>query len=177
MTTRPPTLREKRRYVLTRMDPAGTTVEQKDLYYAIVEAATTLWGDGMAATIVPAVVAVEGDYVFVRCVRGTERELMIALSTVIAVRDVRIALRIIAASGTMESLRARVRRRTGPFIPPSPVAPVPPADGESPGSPGLAFAGKIFIPLECEGEKVDVMEKGFKNTNRLFLTTEDLEVP
>ena len=171
MSPRPPTLREKRRYVLTRMDPAGTTVEQKDLYYSIVDAVTSLWGDGMAATIVPAVVAVEGNNVFVRCVRGTERELMIALSTITVVRDVKLALRIIAASGTMESLRERIRRQE----PASPSS-ASPAGDESREPTGLPFAGKIFIPLECEGGKVDVMEKGFKNTNRLFLTTEDLEV-
>jgi len=34
MSIRPPTLREKRRYLLARIDPAGTILEAKDLYYA-----------------------------------------------------------------------------------------------------------------------------------------------
>jgi hypothetical protein len=33
---------------------------------------------------------------------------------------------------------------------------------------------KLFQILYCYGQKVDVIEKGFKNTNRLFLTKEDL---
>jgi hypothetical protein len=34
---------------------------------------------------------------------------------------------------------------------------------------------KIFSLSQCKGQKVDVIEKGFKNTNRLFLTREDME--
>ena len=48
---------------------------------------------------------------FIRCTRGSERELMIALSTVTGCRDVRLALRMVAVSGTMESLRARIRKQ------------------------------------------------------------------
>jgi hypothetical protein len=34
---------------------------------------------------------------------------------------------------------------------------------------------KMFYICQCNGQKVDVIEKGFKNTNRLFLTKEDME--
>jgi hypothetical protein len=34
---------------------------------------------------------------------------------------------------------------------------------------------KVFHEQYCSGQKVDLIEKGFKNTNRLFLTREDLE--
>ena len=37
------------------------------------------------------------------------------------------------------------------------------------------FDKKLFKIDQCIGQKIDVIEKGFKNTNRLFLTTEDLE--
>ena len=60
MSPRPPTLREKRRYILVAVEPAGTVIDQKDLYYAISDATTSLWGDVMAAVITPAVVASEG---------------------------------------------------------------------------------------------------------------------
>ncbi|HII99642.1 MAG TPA: ribonuclease P, partial [Methanoregula sp.] len=82
MTTRPPTLRDKRRYVLVRVEPANTPLDQKDLYYAIADAITSLYGDVAAAIMIQAVVAAEGDYVFIRCRRGTERELATALSTI-----------------------------------------------------------------------------------------------
>jgi ribonuclease P/MRP protein subunit POP5 len=173
MSPRPPTLREKRRYILARIEPAGTVLEQKELYYAISDATTALWGDATTAVITPAVVALESGHVVVRCRRGTERELAIALSTVTACRDVRICLRIIAASGTIESLRSRFRKK-GPHKKEAEPAAGNGA-GEEPGLPECSFHKKTFLIVQCNGQKVDVIEKGFKNTNRLFLTREDLE--
>ncbi|MFA5266415.1 MAG: Rpp14/Pop5 family protein [Methanoregula sp.] len=174
MSTRPPTLRENRRYLLVRVEPAGTVIDQKELYYAISDAVTSLWGDTVAGVITQAVVAAENGHVIIRCLRGTEKELALALSTVTSCRDVRLALRIIAASGTIESLRERIR-------PPKPVAgqSAEPA-AELTGTDGTenvecVFAEKPFLVVQCNGQKVDVIEKGFKNTHRLFLTRSDLE--
>ena len=162
MTPRPPTLRDKRRYLLVRVEPAGTPVNQKELYYAIADAITSLYGDAAAAIMIQAVVAAEADHVFIRCRRGTERELATAITTVFSCCDNRIALRTIAASGTMESLRERIRR-----------------DG-SPGSVSesredVVIDNLTFTPVFWHGQKVDVIEKGFKNTHRYFLTSEDME--
>jgi ribonuclease P/MRP protein subunit POP5 len=160
MTVRPPTLRDKRRYILVRVDPPGTPVDPKELYYAVADAVTSLWGDAVAAVIIQAVICVEGDYVVMRCRRGSERELAIALSTITALRETRIALRIIAASGTIDSLRDRMKTPAGP-----------PADGNE----ECRFGGKEYVVTHCDGQKVDVMEKGFKNTHRSFFTREDLQ--
>jgi ribonuclease P/MRP protein subunit POP5 len=146
MSIRPPTLRDKRR----------------DLYYAVSDAITSLWGDLMSAVIRAAVVASQDGYVVVRCRRGTERELLTALSTITSCRDTRIALRIVAASGTIESLRDRIRRVKFP-------------DTVCSTRPECTFDKKPYLIYQCNGQKVDVIEKGFKNTNRLFLTREDLE--
>lgn len=166
MTPRPPTLRENRRYILVRVEPAGTVIDQKELYYAIADAVTSLWGDAAGGIIMQAVVAAEDGYVILRCLRGTEKELAIALSTVTACRDTRLALRIVAASGTMESLRERIRA----------------AKEREPGEPLPEPADRVFASREirivyCNGQKVDVMEKGFKNAHRLFVTRSDLENP
>jgi ribonuclease P/MRP protein subunit POP5 len=160
MAVRPPTLRDKRRYLLIRVDPPGTEIDQKELYYAVSDAVTSLWGDSVAGVIIQAVICAEGNYVVIRCRRGMERELAIALSTVTRLRDTKIALRVISASGTIDSLRDRMK---------SPPQPIP---GEG---PEYRFFGKEYVPVWCDGQKVDVIEKGFKNTNRLFLTTEDME--
>ncbi|MDD1685248.1 MAG: Rpp14/Pop5 family protein [Methanoregula sp.] len=162
MSPRPPTLRENRRYILARIEPAGTVIDQKELYYAITDAVTSLWGDSVAGVIMPAVVAAENGHVFIRCLRGTEKELLVALSTVTACREVRLALRPVAVSGTMESLRGRVRDLQ---VLKEPV----PETGES------IFENKEVLIMHCNGQKVDVIEKGFKNTHRLFLTRSDLE--
>ncbi len=161
MAVRPPTLRDKRRYLLVRVDPPGTTIDQKELYYAVSDAVSSLWGDAVAGVIVQAVICAEGDDVVIRCRRGTERELAIALSTVTRIRDTKIALRIISASGTIESLRDRMK----------PLPPPPSTDTV----PEYRFSGKDYVAVYCDGQKVDVIEKGFKNTSRLFLTTEDME--
>ncbi|MDO9325076.1 MAG: Rpp14/Pop5 family protein [Methanoregula sp.] len=184
MSVRPPTLREKRRYILARIEPVGTLLEQKELYYAISEATTTLWGDATTAIITPAVVALEHGHVVIRCRRGTERELAIALSTVTACRDVRICLRIIAASGTIESLRSRFRPKKYPKTKVQPdieagSVPEPASAGAETGVEPVVsectFAKKTYVIQHCNSQKIDVIEKGFKNTNRLFLTKDDLE--
>jgi ribonuclease P/MRP protein subunit POP5 len=168
VSPRPPTLREKKRYLLARIEPDDVVPEQKDLYYAISDAVTSLWGDAEAAVVAQAVVAAEKGHVIIRCRRGA---------------DVRITLRPVAFSGTMASLRQRIRSR-------EPVKKVAGAEGSGGGSlgrsgegggtegvetPEISLAGKKFMAVHCEGKKVNLIEKGFKNTNRLFLTSEDLE--
>ena len=162
MTPRPPTLRENRRYILVRVEPAGIVIEQKELYYTVSDAATSLWGDAMASVITPAVVAAENGHVIIRCLRGTEKELTLSLSTVTGIRDVRCALRIVAASGTIESLRERIRAQQAPEVP-------------VPEGSDRIIESKDVIVAYCNGQKVDVIEKGFKNAHRLFLTKSDME--
>jgi len=162
MSPRPPTLRENRRYILARIEPGGTAVEPKELYYAVADAVTSLWGDAVAGVIMQAVMSIEDGHAIIRCLRGTEKELMIALSTVTACRETRIALRVVAASGTIESLRDRIRDGT--------------AEQESmPGSATGVFDKKETGIVCCHGQKVDVIEKGFKNAHRLFVTRSELE--
>jgi ribonuclease P/MRP protein subunit POP5 len=162
MSTRPPTLREKRRYLLVQIEPAGTIIDKKDLYYAVSDATTSLWGDVVAAVIMSAVVASEGQYVVIRCQRGTEQDLSIALSTITTCCEIPIALRMVAASGTIDTLREKMRRVKTPGL-------------ESISPRECTFDKKLFQINQCNGQKIDVIEKGFKNTNRLFLTREDLE--
>jgi ribonuclease P/MRP protein subunit POP5 len=162
MSIRPPTLREKRRYLLVHIEPAGTIIDQKDLYYAVSDATTSLWGDVVAAVIMSAVVASEGQYMIIRCQRGTEQDLSVALSTITTCSDMPIALRMVAASGTIDTLREKIRK-------------VKPPDLISFSPRECTFDKKLFQINQCNGQKIDAIEKGFKNTNRLFLTREDLE--
>ncbi|HNX17972.1 MAG TPA: Rpp14/Pop5 family protein [Methanoregula sp.] len=177
MTVRPPTLREKKRYILARIDPAGITVDAKDLYYAVYEAVVSLFGDVTAAAMQPSVLAIEKGYVLLRCIRGSEREFAIALSTLYGCRESTITLRVIAVSGTIESLRERIAT----LVPGQ--APEITGQETAPGPEGSAGTGAIEYrfgtmpvePVATSGHKIDVIEKGFKNTRRLFLTIEDLE--
>jgi ribonuclease P/MRP protein subunit POP5 len=162
MSIRPPTLREKRRYLLVCIEPAGTIIDQKDLYYVVSEATTSLWGDVVAAVIMEAVVGSDGNYMIIRCQRGTEQDLSIALSTITTCCGLPVALRMIAASGTIESLREKIRKVKTPSL-------------EILSPRECRFDKKLFQTCQANGQKIDVIEKGFKNTNRLFLTKEDLE--
>ncbi|MGA9087025.1 MAG: Rpp14/Pop5 family protein [Methanoregula sp.] len=175
MSIRPPTLREKRRYLLARIDPAGTLVEPKDLYYAVYEAVVSLFGDVAAAAMQPSVLAVEKGYALLRCRRGAEREFAIALSTLFACRDSTVAIRVLAVSGTLESLRERIAT----IMPQDAAAPGQesgPVQEGTPGTCGYRFDSLPVDAVAWNGPKVDAIEKGFKNTRRLFLTTEDLEI-
>ena len=162
MTVRPPTLREKRRYILVSAEPSGTIIERKDLYYAVCDAITSLWGDVTAALIMPAVIVSEEGYIILRCRRGTELEFSLALATITSYRENPFAMRIIAASGTINTLRERIQR-------------LQTHDTESLAPQEYMVGEKVCDVTYCSGQKVDLIEKGFKNTNRLFLTREDLE--
>jgi ribonuclease P/MRP protein subunit POP5 len=200
MSVRPPTLREKRRYILAKIEPCGAPVEGKDLYYAIHEAATSLWGDVVVAAMQPAVIAIEKGYAILRCRRGTEREYATSLSTITVCRENRIALRIIATSGTIDSLRDRIKERGTNVMLSGEITSMnscdisgssgtepleqnmtqSPETGDSIGSTSTAsrdctYDTRVYQIVHCDGHKVDVIEKGFKNTHLLFLTTADLE--
>jgi len=161
MTIRPPTLREKRRYVLARLLPLGILPGPKELYFSVHEAATSLWGDAVASLVQPAVITIEKGCAVVRCRRGMERELALALATVTSCGGEQIALRTIATAGTIESLRKR-------------IAQLPDEETCCPGG-DCAFGNRVCTIACCEGVKIDVIEKGFKNATRFYLTREDME--
>ena len=177
MSIRPPTLREKKRYVLARIDPAGITPDPKDLYYAVYEAVVLLFGDMAAAAMQPSVLAVENGCVILRCRRGAEREFAIALSTLSGYRETPLALRVLAVSGTIESLRERIAELASRKDPEGGLGDVvlPPAEGLCEPSQ-YRFGSEPVDIIVWDGRKVDALEKGFKNARRLFLTTEDLEI-
>jgi ribonuclease P/MRP protein subunit POP5 len=116
----------------------------------------------VAAVITSAVVASEGQYFIIRCRRGTEQDLSVALSTITTCCDIPVALRMVAASGTIDTLREKIRSKKTP-------------DMRSSSPRECTFDKKLFQITQHDGQKIDVIEKGFKNTNRLFLTKEDLE--
>jgi len=109
MKPRPPSMREKRRYILARILPYGVKMDQKQVYFSVIEAATSLWGDAAVGLAQPAVVFCDGGYAVVRCRRGTEKDIATALATVNTIADERAALRTVAISGTIHALRRRIK--------------------------------------------------------------------
>jgi len=160
MKPRPPTLREKRRYLLVRIAPPTAVIEPRDLYMAILEALSSLHGDTMVATVQMAVVKANGEFGIVRCTRGREALVTGAMSTVTTVNGVRVAVRTLAVSGTILSLQKRMAGMRSS------------ASGRS---YDLNHRGTWYQAYYYSGEKVDLIEKGFKSQELLFLTTGDLE--
>ena len=109
MSIRPPTLREKRRYLLARIDPAGTSIEPKDLYYAVYEAVVSLFGDVAAAAMQPSVLAVENGICDPALPQGSRtRVCHRPLDALPPAGTATVAIRVLAVSGTIESLRERI---------------------------------------------------------------------
>lgn len=160
MKARPPTLREKKRYLLIRVEPPFPDPDPKELYFAVLDSVTSLFGDAGAARMMPVVITCGAGYALIRCSRGHEEQIRIALATVTSVADRRIALHPVATSGTLLALRRRIacmRPCCGEMIPP------------------LHFRKREYQARRYPGQKVDLLEKGIKSQELLFLTQDDLE--
>ena len=154
MKPRPPTLRPDRRYVLFRVAPAFFVPDGKALYLALAEAVTALFGDGGAATIDQAVVAVERGHAIVRCRRGEEERLIAASATVRAVEGTPCALHPRALSGTILSLRERLG------APPETTVLDESADG-----------GTVRRRVRVGAARVDVIEHDYKGERVSYFET------
>ncbi len=160
MKPRPPTMRGKRRYILARLDPPPVAVSGRDLYYAIAESLTSLYGDSGMACIQPSVVSCTEGHAIIRCTRSSEGRVVAGLAAVHRVQETSVAVRSIRTSGTMRSLRRHLAGMR-------PRAPCGERDAD--------FQGRSWTAVKYPGAKVDLFEKGFKNQQPLFLTEEDLE--
>lgn len=154
----PPTMREKKRYLLARVVPHGITPDGKSVYYLLQETLGGLFGDAGAAEINMSVVYSEGGYIIVKCRRGMEKCLETALSFVTGDAGVVFALRPVLVSGTIAALKRRI-----------PESPSPGEEGD------ITFGGEEFEYLFRSQEKVDLHQKGIKHQKILYFTREDIE--
>jgi ribonuclease P/MRP protein subunit POP5 len=156
--TQLPSQRERRRYILARFAPGGFAPDPREVYAAVAEACTSLWGDAAASEISPSVMAWEG-HAILRCRRGTEDRLATALATITRIGDERAAVRTITTSGTLHAIRSR-----------------PYPKQEVLWEKKVAIGGRVFLARASAGQKVDLIEKGIKGQELLFFADEDGEV-
>jgi len=154
----PPTLRQKKRYVLFRTSPHEGGFDGKQVYYAVYEALSSLYGDSGAAEISMAVVFCEDNYAIIRCRRGSEKVLITAALTVNRINGNSCALHPVLTSGTIAALRRRM-----------------PESGKDVPEKKTGFSGKEFTARQRSQEKVDLYEDGIKNQEILYFTNDDLE--
>jgi len=100
----PPTLRENRRYVLIQIT-SEDILTQKEIYKAIAESVSDLYGDVGAAKVHPAVVWSEGSLAVVRCARGFETELIAAIACILQISGKPVLFSTIKTSGTIHGVR------------------------------------------------------------------------
>jgi ribonuclease P/MRP protein subunit POP5 len=153
-------MRDKRRYVLVKITPSWVCPDTKSIYLVVQEAITSLWGDAIAAGIQMAVVYGDKEFCIIRCRRGCEGQLATALSTVSCMNELGISLRSYAVSGTMLALKRRIEKCR---------------KGSVPDARELMIGERIFEAYYFPGQKVDLLEKGFKSRELLFLTETDIE--
>ncbi|MDH7592875.1 MAG: Rpp14/Pop5 family protein [Methanomicrobiales archaeon] len=158
MGRRPPTFRLKRRYLLARINPPWREFEAKELYSAVMEAATSLWGDRITACMQPSVVTVARGYAILRCTRGEDERLATAIATVVGANRHPVSLRTVARSGTILSLKRRMARM--------------PLKGER---LAIERGGRAMEAVRYAGQKIDLIEEGIKNQELLFFTDNELE--
>jgi len=156
MASRLPSQRERRRYLLCRTVPAWAEPEPREVFHAICEAVTTLWGDTGAAAIAPAVLDCGRGYVVVRCRRGTETQMSAALATVSRAGEGRLALRQVLTSGTLHSIRRRMQEPNG-------------TSSDTP----VVVDGRAFTARRSAGQKVDLIAEEKKSPELLFFTEDD----
>jgi len=162
MKTRPPTQREKKRYLLFRINPSWASPDSRDLTAAIHEGVTSLYGDSEAARIHVTLIMHEGDMAIVRCLRGTEGMLTAALMSVQEIGGWKVGIRTLATSGTLCAIRRHI---------PLPCPRVPWNEGD------VGMGARTYEVIDggysLDG-RVDLIEKGFNRQELLFLIREDI---
>ena len=204
MKALPPTLRVNKRYVLCRIVPHGLNADGKAVYYAVYEAVSSLFGDAGAAEIGMSVVHTEGDWAIVRCTRGYETKLQAAVSTVNAIGDMPCAIRPVLTSGTILTLKEKIRdaqsraendadneadagaecredNGAGNVAADSAEC-AGFADGKECSESNLLYAKKditlkgiSYRPVRVSREKIDLYKEGIKSQDSLYYTIKDIE--
>ena len=199
MKALPPTLRVNKRYVLCRIVPHGLNADGKAVYYAVYEAVSSLFGDAGAAEIGMSVVHTEGNWAIVRCTRGYEKKLQAAVSTVNAIGDMPCAIRPVLTSGTILTLKEKIRDAQSRAeygtendadngdggaenVAADSAECACFADGKNCSESNLLYAKKditlkgiSYRPVRVSREKIDLYKEGIKSQDSLYYTIKDIE--
>jgi ribonuclease P/MRP protein subunit POP5 len=159
MAARLPSLRERRRYLLCRTVPAWAEPVPREVHLAVCESVASLWGDVGAAEIAPAVLDCTCGYVVVRCRRGKEHQLAAALAAVTRAGETRLALRQVLTSGTLHTVRRRIRGAAPPW-------------SDTP----VLRDGRAFTARRSAGQKVDLIAEEKKSPELLFFLEDEGEM-
>jgi len=142
----PPTLREKRRYLLVKITGEFSAMpRQLEIYHAVRDAAAELFGDVGSAQMHIAVVWSEGEHAVIRCSRGWEQQTIACAAVITRLCESPVMFRTVAVSGTVHGAKNHIKSATW----------------DSDSLPGY----------RCSGKKVDSL-KG--NNTQQYLTRDDI---
>ncbi len=186
MKALPPTLRINKRYVLCRIVPHNISADGKEIYYAVYEAISSLFGDNGAADTGMSVVHTEGNWTIIRCTRGTEKKLRAAISTVTKIADMQCAIRPVLTSGTILTLKEKIQNAKSRTVDVDfcceSANPAEESAGADCAESNLLYAKKDIIingisyhPVRVSQEKIDLYKEGIKNQDSLYYTIKDIE--
>ena len=153
----PPTLRENRRYLLVRITPSTLVADEKELYFAVSDALTSLFGDTVAAEVHAATMVREEEYLILRCRRGQEDRLSLAILTIRSINGRPVHLMTVITSGTIKALRRGIR---------------PEKKGES---VCCTIDGAERTGIQYADGKIDLIRRDMKGQDVVFLTKDDME--
>ncbi|MDV0441437.1 Rpp14/Pop5 family protein [Methanorbis furvi] len=142
----PPTLRENRRYILVKIAGEFTApLTQKEIYFTISEAVTSLFGDVGSAAVHVAVVWSEDEHAIVRCSRGSEQKVIASLGVITKILGAPAVFHSVAVSGTIHGVKKHLHPTT--------------------------WDDEVIAGYRCSGKKVDSLTGS--NTHR-YLTRDDI---
>jgi len=102
----PPTLREKKRYILFKLI-CDEPLEESDVNFAINDAFLSLFGSFGSAKINPKLIEwhSQGNTGILKCERSSKDQAIAALQFLREIKDKAVVPNIISVSGTLKSLR------------------------------------------------------------------------
>ncbi|HJK07526.1 MAG TPA: Rpp14/Pop5 family protein [Methanocorpusculum sp.] len=109
----PPTLRENRRYLLVKITGEFAEMPQQvEIYHAIRDAASELFGDAGSAQMHIAVVWSENEHAIIRCSRGWEQQTIACAAVITRLCGVPAVFRTVAVSGTVHGAKNHIKNTT-----------------------------------------------------------------
>ncbi|HJJ90026.1 MAG TPA: Rpp14/Pop5 family protein [Methanocorpusculum sp.] len=142
----PPTLRENHRYLLIKISGEFSAMpSQKEIYYAIRETATKLFGDVGFAQMHIAVIWSDDEHAIIRFRRGWEKEIVACTAMTTKMCGYATAFRTIIISGTIHGVKNHIKSTTWDWT--------------------------CLPGYRCSGKKVDSLKK---NNTQQYLTLDDI---
>jgi ribonuclease P/MRP protein subunit POP5 len=154
-------MRENYRYLLARINPDNPSYDAKEIYLAVSEAFSSLFGEIKSAHTWIAVMEASNRFVIFRYRRGMDTQVESAIASVCCISGVPVALHPLKKSGTIRTLREEQKKLINLC---------------APSHEGSIKRGDAWYPaVISQSGQIDLKEKGINLQIPLYITEEDIE--